>query len=939
MSASVAVVHTAGLASGAPDPVDRQLLRKVLALAGAVPVTLACAEPHTGPRRTPELDAAGVEVVEVAATVERWLIEHPAITTVVATSLPLAERVRCARPDATLVLDLASLPAAAYERAVRDVEVVEHEGAATVLDHVRSRDLDLLHHAAVVLVPHDDLAETVLELAPGADVRVVAPPVPVAAARTPPRGRRIGVVGRFASEPGLPAEAALSATLDASAALAAEVVAVGLDASVLRRALASRVAACPPPADLAPATRGLRAVVVPAHDPALVAELCGLGVPHVVHDPDDPHGLAHALAPLLDDDTDWLDAHRRVRAVAAAHLAPSHAAAAFLDALRVASPPQSGAPVAAVDPPPTWERRSVAGSLAAQTPVSEQLRREAQPDAIVPWQHALYTNLDLAPDVAYRRWLRVHHDVGPRRDVLAARAARIAPAPRLSVVMPVHDTDPVVLRAAIASVRAQIWPHWQLCIADDGSTSTATRAVLDALAGDERVIVHRSDTAQGISAATNRAISHATGDLVVFLDHDDVLADDALFWVARAVDLHPDADIVYSDEDKLDVSGERVEPFCKPDWSPDLLLSCNYITHLLAVRRSLLDRIGGLRPELDGAQDYDLLLRLTELTDRVVHVPKPLYSWRKSAGSTAADIGAKPHAHAASRRALDEALIRRGLEAERTPGIDPTWHRVRYRITARPLVTVVIPTRDRLDLLGPCIDLLRANVAHDPLEILVVDNESSDPDTLRYLDDLDGRVVRYPHRFNYARQMNLAALEARGEVLLLLNNDARPVGHQWFDALLEHALRPEVGAVGARLRFPDGRAQHEGVVLNAGGVALNLDAGPYAVLSESVRDTAAVTGACLMVRRSAWHAVGGMDERLRVAYNDVDLCLRLGERGWRTIYTPLAELAHAESSSRGSLHPEVDEAFYQHRWGAPRTCADPFFTTAIELLAPFSPRL
>jgi O-antigen biosynthesis protein len=230
-------------------------------------------------------------------------------------------------------------------------------------------------------------------------------------------------------------------------------------------------------------------------------------------------------------------------------------------------------------------------------------------------------------------------------------------------------------------------------------------------------------------------------------------------------------------------------------------------------------------------------------------------------------------------------------------------------------------------------------VRHEPLELLVVDNESTDPETLHYLEHFGGRVVHYPHRFNYARQMNLAVREASGEVLLLLNNDARPVDDEWFDALLEHALRAEVGAVGARLRFPSGKPQHEGVVLNAAGVALNLDSGPWAVLGENIRDTAAVTAACMMIRTSVWHEVGGMDERLRVAYNDVDLCLRVGERGWRVVYTPYAQLHHAESSSRGSLHPEVDEAFYQSRWGAPRSGADPFFTTAIELLEPFSPRL
>ena len=599
-----------------------------------------------------------------------------------------------------------------------------------------------------------------------------------------------------------------------------------------------------------------------------------------------------------------------------------------------------GIPAPRVDSFPTWVGRDVGGSLAAQTALSEQLRREAQPDAILPWQHALYTNLGLAPDEAYRRWLRVHHDIGPRRDVIVARAKRVAPAPLVSIVMPVHNTDPSLLRAAVESVRAQLYPHWQLCIADDASTRASTRQMLQSLATDDaRIKVARSETALGIAAATNLALQHATGTYVAFCDHDDVLAEDALYWVARAIDIDPNVDIVYSDEDKLDADGRRVEPFCKPDWSPDLLLSCNYITHQLVVRKSLIERVGGLRPQYDGAQDYDLLLRLTEQTDNVMHIPKPLYSWRKTAGSTAADIDAKPQAHGASRAAIDDAIRRRGLDATRQRGIDPTWHRVRYRITTRPTVTVVIPTRDRLDLLAPCIDLLRRNVAHRPLELLVVDNDSTDPATLRYLDAFDGRVVRYPHRFNYARQMNLAVLEARGEVVLLLNNDARPVGNDWFDAMLEHALRPEVGAVGARLRFPDGRAQHEGVVLNAGGVALNLDAGPYAVLADNVRDVAAVTGACMMLRRSVWDAVGGMDARLRVAYNDVDLCLRIGERGWRNIYTPLAEIVHAESSSRGSLHPEVDEAFYQARWGSPRTCADPFFTTSIELLSPFSPRL
>lgn len=951
------VLHHAGLAVGAPDPRDRQVLRRVLALAEHTAVTLLVAEPQLGPRSHPELDAAGVVVREAAGRVREVLSTTSAVA-VVATGAELAELVHRTRPDLPLVVDLVALSSDATF-VTADHDPLEQPGLATLHEHLRACERAVLEHAALVVVGSRAMARAVAVVAPGATVRVVAPAGPVCPPRPMPVPAAIGVVGAFAAPRGLPAERALeavviTATDDADAtgtdnAVAARSVdrvrVVGTDASILRRALATSVA---PAArrDLATVARDLAAAIIVGTDEPLAAELAALGVPVVAHDPDDPAAAWRAARALATDPDAWAAAHAAARRTASIHHDPVATSAAWLAALHHAVPAVPAVPVGAEPPTgtvaperPTWVARSSAGSLAAQTAVTEQLRAEVQPPPLLRWQHALYTNLDLAPDVAYRRWLAVHHDPAPRAAVVDAMVARLEEPPLISVVMPVHDTEPAMLRAAVGSIRAQRYPHWQLCIVDDGSRSPATRAVLATLADDARIDVVRRDEPGGIADATNRAIASARGSYVAFCDHDDVLEPDALAWIARAIDLDPSVDIVYTDEDKLDEDGRRVEPFCKPDWSPDLLLSCNYITHLLVVRTSLLRAVGGLRPELDGAQDYDLLLRLTERTDRVAHVPAPLYSWRKSPQSTAADIGAKPQAHVASRRALDEALLRRGIDGHREAGIDPTWHRVRHRITARPEVTVIIPTRDRLDLLAPCIDLLREQVGHQPLEILVVDNESRDPATLDYLDAFDGRVVRYPHRFNYARQMNLAATEARGEVLLLLNNDARPVGAEWFDALLEHAMRPEIGAVGARLRFPDGRAQHEGVVLNAGGVALNLDSGPYAVFGASIRDVAAVTGACLMVRRTVWDAVSGMDERLRVAYNDVDLCLRIGERGWRNLYTPLAEITHAESSSRGSLHPEVDEAFYQWRWGPPQTCADPFFTTAVELLHPFSPRL
>jgi len=592
----------------------------------------------------------------------------------------------------------------------------------------------------------------------------------------------------------------------------------------------------------------------------------------------------------------------------------------------------------------TWRTPSRQGTLAAHTKRAECFAREVYGTQQLPWVQALITNSSLPVPDRYLLWHSVHHSSVARPSTVGARVARLTYRPRISIVVPVYDTDPAVLLAMADSVHAQTYPRWELCLVDDASTRRDTRDTLDGLAtADDRVRLQRLDSSTGIAGATNAAIAMATGPYVAFLDHDDVLAPDALYWVVRRLELDGDLDMVYSDEDKLDERGDRVEPFFKPDWSPDYLLSLNYVTHLLVVRRRLLDELGGLREGFDGAQDYDLLLRLSERTDRIAHVPAPLYSWRKVAGSTSADIHAKPAAHRTSKRALDDAITRRGLDAERDEGLQPTWHRLRYRLTDSPTVSIVIPTRDRVDLLEPCIEQVRATTVGVPVEFVVVDNESRDPATLHYLAQLaaldDALVVRYPHPFNFARQMNLAALAATGEVLLLLNNDVRPRSLHWLEAMLEHAMRPEVGAVGARLVWPDGRAQHEGIVLNAGGVALNLDSGPHAAYGRCIRNAAAVTAACLMTRASVYAAVGGMDERLRVAYNDVDLCLRMGERGWRVIYTPYAELEHAESSTRGSLHPTIDEGFFQQRWGVPYTAFDPFYTPNLELMQPWSPRL
>ncbi|MGH9203940.1 MAG: glycosyltransferase family 2 protein, partial [Vicinamibacterales bacterium] len=376
---------------------------------------------------------------------------------------------------------------------------------------------------------------------------------------------------------------------------------------------------------------------------------------------------------------------------------------------------------------------------------------------------------------------------------------------------------------------------------------------------------------------------------VGFLDHDDELKPNALFEVVQRLSARRDLDYLYSDEDKVDPNGWLSDAFFKPDWSPDVLLSVNYIAHLTVIRRSLVQEVGGFRDGFDGSQDFDLFLRTTEYTQRIAHIPKPLYTWRMLPESTAATVEAKPYADTAGKRALADALRRRGQEAQVLSGCANTFYQVRYGVRGTPRVCVIIPTRDRVDLVQKCVDSLSQHTTYKNYEILIVDNESVDEATLRYLNEFDGRVVRYPHRFNYARMMNLAALEADADYLLMLNNDAEVRSDEWIERLLEHAQRPEVGIVGARLLFPDDRPQHEGIVLGVGGVAYNLDASGYFSFGDVVRDCSGVTGACLMTRHNVFWEVGGFEERLRVAYNDVDFCLRVGELGYRIIYTPYLE--------------------------------------------------
>ncbi|QJP73739.1 glycosyltransferase family 2 protein [Burkholderia glumae] len=539
----------------------------------------------------------------------------------------------------------------------------------------------------------------------------------------------------------------------------------------------------------------------------------------------------------------------------------------------------------------------------------------------------------------YGDWVARHDTFGATERAAALDLLASLPRlPRFSIVVPTYNSDIALLDAMIASIQAQVYPHWELCIADDASPSPEVRRALDAhCERDARIHVIHRDTNGHISEASNSALSLATGEFVVLVDHDDLLPPHALLVVARYVNHHPRARLFYSDEDKLDARGERTTPYFKPDWNPLLFHSQNLFSHLGVFDTALIREAGGFRKGLEGSQDYDLTLRCVEIAghDSVVHIPHVLYHWRMVPGSTAGGRAAKPYAQTAARRALAEHLQRTGLHAATIEDTHPEtgiW-RVRYPLPQpAPLVSIIVPTRDGLALLRHCLDGLLRVTRYPAYEVIVVDNGSVEPQTLAYLAQLaqrpNVRVLRDDSPFNFSALNNRAAALARGSYLCLLNNDTEVLDGGWLDELVSVAALPGIGAVGAALRYPDGRLQHGGVLLGLNGVAghmhhlLHRGELGYMARAVSVQNVSAVTAACLLVRKTIYEEVGGLDESLRVAFNDVDFCLKIREAGYRNAWTPFAELMHHESASRGSdMLPEkrarfaAEAQWMENRWG------------------------
>ena len=536
----------------------------------------------------------------------------------------------------------------------------------------------------------------------------------------------------------------------------------------------------------------------------------------------------------------------------------------------------------------------------------------------------------------YAEWVRRYDTFDESRmATLRAEAARLTSRPLVSVVMPVYNPQMEDLRRAILSVQKQVYANWELCICDDASTDGAIRPFLEEMAqADRRIRVTFSERNGHISIATNRAIEMAQGEWVAFLDQDDEVRPHALLYVVQQLAVHPDVRVVYSDEDKITPDGVRFDPYFKPDFNLGLLRSHNYMCHFAVFQRALLSELGGLRPGFEGAQDHDLALRAVDhvSNEAILHIPHVLYHWRVAPGSTAAGHSNKNYAFDAGRRALVEHLARRGLdgsieEAPEAPGM----YRVCWAIKkSAPLVSIIIPTRNGANLVRQCLDSLR-QTTYTHYEVILVDNGSDDPEALQLFSEREQsgeiRVVRDERPFNFSALNNGAVRSAaQGEFVLLMNNDIEIVHPDWLDEMVGAALEPGVGCVGARLWYPDGRLQHGGVILVcgvAGHAHKYLTRGQHGYMGRAVlaQDFVAVTAACLLVRRSIYDEVGGLDESLAVAFNDVDFCLRVHRAGYRNFWTPYAELIHHESVSRGYENtPEKQMRFQreidilQSRW-------------------------
>ena len=568
----------------------------------------------------------------------------------------------------------------------------------------------------------------------------------------------------------------------------------------------------------------------------------------------------------------------------------------------------------------------------------EELRKQNKPKGFLS---RLFGKESVA-EGGYEAWL-ARHKVD-KRTLRRQKHAAFAQKPLISIVIPLYCTPLPYLKELLESVRRQSYENWQLCLAD-GSPDDKAKEFIEKHYGREKRIVYRKlEENGGISVNTNEAVALATGEYLMLCDHDDTLEPDALYEIVKAIN-DTGADVLYTDEDKVSMDGRHYfDPNFKPDFNLFRLRENNYICHIFVVKKSLTDETGLLRSEFDGAQDFDFILRCCEKAQKITHIPKVLYHWRCHMDSTAADPSSKAYAYEAGRKAVREHYQRLGIDAKVEMTERPGWYRSHVKVQGNPLISVIIPNKDHTDDLELCLFSMTRKSTYRNYEILIVENNSEKEETFEYYKKLPdrypkARVLTWEKEFNYSAINNFAAKEAKGEYLLFLNNDVEILTPDWMEEMLQNCQQEDVAVVGAKLYYPDDTIQHAGVVLGLGGIAGHImcraskeDPGYFGRMI-SVQEISAVTAACMMVKKSDFDAVGGLDETFQVAFNDIDLCMKFRAAGKKIIFTPYAELYHYESKSRGLEDtPEKQFRFdkevkrFQEKWAQQLEMGDPYYS-------------
>ncbi|KAF3888299.1 glycosyltransferase [Tolypothrix campylonemoides VB511288_2] len=529
----------------------------------------------------------------------------------------------------------------------------------------------------------------------------------------------------------------------------------------------------------------------------------------------------------------------------------------------------------------------------------------------------------------YQKWIRANRLT--KQDIASAQVqiAQWQIRPKFSVIVPVYNVEEQWLKKAIESVCNQIYPDWELCIADDASTKPHIRTVLDKYSKlDSRIkVVFRQENGH-ISAASNSALELATGDYIVLLDHDDELAINALFENAKLINEHPNADFIYSDEDKVDTKGNRYEPFFKPDWSPEYFYSCMYTCHLGVYRAKLIREIGGFRSKYDGSQDYDLVLRVVEKTQNIYHIPKILYHWRAIPASAASGADAKPWAYIAAQKALENMLERSAypgiVEMTANQGI----YRIRRNIVGHPLISIIIPSSGKsidtpsgsLCLLENCIRSIKQVSTYHNFEIIVVSGDDIPEITLEAISSVNVQQISCDETSNLSKRVNIGAAKAKGQFLLLLSDDVQVIKPDWLESMVEFAQQREIGAVGAKLLSPDKRIKHVGIVILQGNpyhAFYDFDSEYPGYFCSNIvnKNYLAVSAACLMIRTEVFQELGGLNEEFSFNYNNIDLCLKAHQAGYRNVVTPYSQLIYYEltRTQKEGLRAE-DVKIFNKRW-------------------------